>query len=154
MNDNHPKQISNFLDIDAPGILEDIAEALPSNVSFLPSEDMARVYKLAHMVAQSSNTTIVLSGESGVGKEGIAQLIYKLGTRKGKPFTAVNCASFQNNEQLALSQIFGHIRGAYTSADRANPGLILETVNRDLVLDEEKVWYKPPTRREWRYFIS
>lgn len=144
MNDNHPKQISNFLDIDAPGILEDIAEALPSNVAFLPSEDMARVYKLAHMVAQSSNTTIVLSGESGVGKEGIAQLIYKLGTRKGKPFTAVNCASFQNNEQLALSQIFGHIRGAYTSADRANPGLILETVNRDLALDEEKVWYKSP----------
>ena len=143
MNDNHPKQISNFLDIDAPGLLEDIAEALPSNVAFLPSEDMARVYKLAHMVAQSPNTTIVLSGESGVGKEGIAQLIYKLGPRQGKPFTAVNCASFQNNEQLALSQIFGHIRGAYTGADRANPGLILETMDQVLTLDEEKVWYKP-----------
>ena len=112
MNDNSPKQTSNFLDIDAPGILEDIVEALPSNVAFLPSEEMSRVYKLAHMVAQSSNTTIVLSGESGVGKEGIAQLIYKLGPRKGKPFTAVNCASFQNNEQLALSQIFGHIKGS------------------------------------------
>ena len=105
MNDNYAKQTSNFLDIDAPGILEDIVGALPSNVAFLPSEEMSRVYKLAHMVAQSSNTTIVLSGESGVGKEGIAQLIYKLGPRKGKPFTAVNCASFQNNEQLALSQI-------------------------------------------------
>ena len=148
MNDNHPKQISNFLDIDAPGLLEKIAEALPANVAFLPSEDMARVYKLAHMVSQSSNTTIVLSGESGVGKEGIAQLIYKLGPRKGKPFTAVNCASFQNNEQLALSQIFGHIRGAYTGADRANPGLILETMDQDLILDEERVWYKPPEDQE------
>ena len=148
MNDNQPKQTSNFLDIDAPRILEDIVEALPSNVAFLPSEEMSRVYKLAHMVAQSSNTTIVLSGESGVGKEGIAQLIYKLGPRKGKPFTAVNCASFQNNEQLALSQIFGHIKGAYTGADRANPGLILEAISQDLALDEEKVWYKPPKDEE------
>ena len=148
MNDNHPRQASTFLDVEDPGILKEIAEALPPNVAFLPSEDMARVYKLAHMVAQSSDTTIVLSGESGVGKEGIAQLIYKLGARKGKPFTAVNCASFQNNEQLALSQIFGHIRGAYTGADRANPGLILETVDQDLVLDKEKVWFKPPEAPE------
>ncbi len=144
MNDNHSKQISNFLDIDDPSVSKEIAEALPANVAFLPSEEMARVYKLAHMVAQSPNTAIVISGESGVGKEGIAQLVHKLGHRKGKPFTTVNCASFQNNEQLAHSQIFGHIKGAYTSADRANPGLILETINKDPVLDKEKVWYEPP----------
>ena len=144
MDDHYSKQRLTFLDVDDPRISQEIAEALPTDVAFLPSEEMGRVYKLAHMVSQSPNTTLVISGESGVGKEGIAQLVYKLGRRKDQPFTAVNCASFQNNEQLALSQIFGHIKGAYTSADRANPGLILETVDQDLVLDEEKVWYKPP----------
>ena len=144
MNDNHPKQISNFLDVGDPGVSDEIEKALPPNVSFLPSKEMARVYKLAHMVAQSPNTTIVISGESGVGKEGIAQLVYKLSPRKDKPFTTINCASFQNNEQLAQSRIFGHIKGAYTGADRANPGLVLETINKAPVLDEEKVWYKPP----------
>ncbi len=100
---------------------------------FGTSEQMQRVYdailRLAH-----SNTTVLIRGESGSGKELAARAIVSQGPRSSKPFISLNCAALP--ESLIEAELFGHERGAFTGADRARPGQIELAHTGTLFLDE------------------
>ncbi len=97
------------------------------------SRPMLEVYKLIAMVAQA-RTTVLVVGESGSGKELVARAIHDQGPRAQKPFLAVNCAALP--EPLLESELFGHVRGAFTSAVADKRGLFEEASGGTLFLDE------------------
>jgi len=78
---------------------------------------------LAQKVADTT-TTVLLTGETGTGKEVFAQAIHQASSRKNKPFVAINCSAF--TKELLESEIFGHKAGAFTGANRDKKGLIEE----------------------------
>jgi DNA-binding NtrC family response regulator len=97
------------------------------------SPQMSQVVDLARRVAKV-DATVLITGESGSGKERIARLVHDESTRASGPFIAVNCGAI--TESLFESELFGHARGAFTGATQDRPGLF-ETANRGtLLLDE------------------
>jgi transcriptional regulator with PAS, ATPase and Fis domain len=94
---------------------------------------MQRLYELASRVAQS-HISVLVRGETGVGKELLAEAIHKRSPRAKGPFVRINCAAF--SESLLESELFGHERGAFTGAVRAKPGLIEMAHGGTLFLDE------------------
>ena len=97
------------------------------------SEVMRRVYQAIEAVADS-NASVVIRGESGVGKELVARAIVETGGRRDKPFVCLNCSALP--ETLMESELFGYERGAFTGADIAKPGMIELAHNGTLFLDE------------------
>jgi DNA-binding NtrC family response regulator len=83
---------------------------------------------------RGSDCTVLLTGESGVGKGLVARLIHRNSPRRGRPFLALNCAVF--TEELLASELFGHERGAFTGAIAAKRGLLEVTDGGTLFLDE------------------
>ncbi|MCF8033484.1 MAG: sigma 54-interacting transcriptional regulator [Desulfarculaceae bacterium] len=89
---------------------------------------------LAMRVAQV-DSTVLLSGESGVGKDVLAKLIHNLSKRSGQPFVSLNCGAIP--EHLLESELFGYEKGAFSGADRyGKPGLFEEAVGGTVFLDE------------------
>jgi transcriptional regulator with GAF, ATPase, and Fis domain len=97
------------------------------------SEAMQSVFELVD-VAASSPSTVLVTGETGVGKEVIARELHARGAREDEPFVAINCAAFP--EALLESELFGHAKGAFTGADRAKEGLFAAAGRGTLFLDE------------------
>ncbi|MBI5102948.1 MAG: sigma-54-dependent Fis family transcriptional regulator [Nitrospirae bacterium] len=97
------------------------------------SRSMKRVLELIGSI-RGSDCNVFLTGESGVGKGLVAKLIHHSGTRKDRPFMALNCAVF--TEELLASELFGHERGAFTGAVAAKKGLIEIADTGTLFLDE------------------
>ncbi|GMT97272.1 sigma-54-dependent Fis family transcriptional regulator [Corallococcus caeni] len=97
------------------------------------AEAMQRVLNLARRSAKV-DTTILVTGESGVGKERIARLIHDESGRAPKAFIAVNCAAV--TESLLESELFGHAKGAFTGATHDRPGLFEAAHGGTLFLDE------------------
>jgi DNA-binding NtrC family response regulator len=97
------------------------------------SPAMQEVLELAGRVAPL-DTTVLVYGESGTGKEFIVRLIHDQSPRAGGPFVSINCAAL--TETLLESELFGHVRGAFTGAVRDKAGLFEVASNGTLFLDE------------------
>jgi DNA-binding NtrC family response regulator len=97
------------------------------------SSAMSRMYELVARVAESE-TTVLITGESGAGKELVAKALHQRSSRKEGPFVAINCAAMP--EPLLESELFGHVRGAFTDARSARQGLFIKASKGTLFLDE------------------
>jgi len=107
------------------------AEPLPGMIG--RAEAMLRVYELARRVAKR-NTTVLITGATGTGKEVVAHAIHELSSRAGRPFVVVNCAAIP--ETLLESELFGYTRGAFTGAVQSQAGRVSAANGGTLFLDE------------------
>jgi transcriptional regulator with GAF, ATPase, and Fis domain len=105
------------------------------------SSIMQELVESIALVARS-NAAVLILGESGTGKERVARSIHARGPRASQPFVAVNTSAIP--EQLLESEVFGHVRGAFTGATQARRGLLLEAHGGTLLLDE--IPYEPRLR--------
>ena len=92
--------------------------------------------RLLHLIerAAPTNSTVLVTGETGSGKEMVAKLLHARSSRRSRPFVVVECAALQ--EGLLQSELFGHERGAFTGAERAKPGLFEVAHGGTVFLDE------------------
>ncbi|MBI5185897.1 MAG: sigma-54-dependent Fis family transcriptional regulator [Nitrospinae bacterium] len=97
------------------------------------SPRMKEVYRCLKKIAPT-DSTVLITGETGTGKELAAKTIHELSPRKKRPFVAVNCAAIPVS--IFESELFGHEKGAFTSADKTRTGLFEEAEGGTLFLDE------------------
>ncbi len=97
------------------------------------SPEFERMMRLVKLVGPS-DSTVLITGETGSGKEQVAKLIHSLSARAKKPFVVVDCAALQ--ESLLQSELFGHERGSFTGAEKTKPGLFEVAHEGTIFLDE------------------
>jgi PAS domain S-box-containing protein len=97
------------------------------------SPGMHKIFRILPQVAES-DTTVLIQGETGTGKELLAKAIHELSSRCKKPFVPVNCGAFPDT--LLESELFGYKKGAFTDATRDKPGYFAKAEGGTLLLDE------------------
>ena len=97
------------------------------------SPRMRAIFELVRIVARS-DSSVIITGETGTGKEVIANMLHHLGKRRHQPFVAVSCAVF--SDSLIESELFGHERGAFTGAIKDKPGRFELAAGGTLFLDD------------------
>ena len=118
--------------LDMVSRMEPLRKAQTSDV-IMADPETAKIYALAQKVA-SNDASILISGESGCGKEVLAQYLHSHSTRVDQPFVAVNCAAIPEN--MLESMLFGYEKGAYTGAHRARAGKFEQANGGTILLDE------------------
>ena len=118
--------------LDMVSRMEPLRNARASDV-IMTDPETAKVYALAQKVA-SNDASILISGESGCGKEVLAQYLHSHSTRVDQPFVAVNCAAIPEN--MLESMLFGYEKGAYTGAHQARAGKFEQANGGTILLDE------------------
>ncbi len=114
---------------------EFFSDHCPSCVSIVgKSEATARTLKMIRVVASSSCNPVLIVGETGTGKELAARAVHILRHGSDKKFVAVNCAALTSN--LLESELFGHVKGSFTSAEKEKTGLLELAGNGSIFLDE------------------
>jgi len=98
------------------------------------SEPMQRIKQLVRKIAASPGSTVLLTGESGTGKDLIAKVIHYLSRRAARPFLNITCSALP--ESLLESELFGHERGAFTDARQQKRGLLEQADEGTVFLDE------------------
>ena len=93
---------------------------------------MRRLYALIDRI-KDTEVPVLITGESGTGKELAARAVHRASARKEQPFFGLNCGAVP--EHLLESELFGHVRGAFTGADRERKGLFREADGGTLLLD-------------------
>lgn len=115
--------------------LEHYREAMSQKVDFVVGESPRMKTVIAHALkAADAQVSVLITGETGTGKDVLAQYIHASGPRATKPFIAINCAAIQNT--MLESELFGYEAGAFTSAERRKPGLMEVADGGILFLDE------------------
>lgn len=97
------------------------------------SMPMRRLFALLERLAPK-DSTVLISGETGAGKDAVARTLHALSSRKGKPFVVFDCAAV--NPNLVESELFGHAKGAFTGAERQREGAVEAAQGGTLFLDE------------------
>lgn len=98
------------------------------------SESVKRIKRTLEIVASEPELTVLITGETGVGKEVAARYLHRHGPRSGSPFQAVNLSAIQKT--LLESELFGHVKGAFTGASRSKEGYFNQANGGVLMLDE------------------
>ncbi len=113
------------------------SQEVPANGSFCgmigQSQAIQRVFEVARRVARF-NISVLITGESGVGKEVVARAIHALSPNAARPFVPIHCAAIP--ETLLESELFGYERGAFTGADRQLKGRLEAAEGGTVLLDE------------------
>jgi DNA-binding NtrC family response regulator len=116
------------------GLLKLTVDRLEGSGEIFGSSPATLAVRLMISRVAPTNATVLITGETGTGKELVARAIHKSSRRAPKPFIAVNCAAF--TETLLESELFGHEKGAFTGADRVRQGLFEAAHEGTLFLDE------------------
>ena len=111
----------------------DVQRMTPGNAVVGDTGDMREMFHLLERVAPT-DTTVLIRGESGVGKEVVAREVHRLSLRARQPFIVVDCVSLHEN--LLQSELFGHEKGAFTDAKEVHRGLFEQANGGTLFLDE------------------
>ncbi len=130
LEERGPDSVERAGDADEPPA-EDGSFAFDSVVVADPA--MQKVFRLARRLGQAP-TTVLIAGETGVGKEVVAEQIHRWSARSSGPFVRLNCASLAEN--LLESELFGHEKGSFTGADRRKIGYVEAAIGGTLLLDE------------------
>jgi len=132
----HAEVLHRLSQIDAMAGLRAENSALRVASHPAPTTDLPGMLPVERLVAKVAPTTssVLITGESGSGKGVVARMIHDRSTRRDGPFLQINCAAIP--DQLLESEFFGHTKGAFTGADRARKGLLLEADHGTLFLDE------------------
>lgn len=101
---------------------------------YLITDSLKPIYGKAEMIAKADQVTTLIFGESGSGKEHLANYIHRNSARNEKPFIAINCSAF--TDELLESRLFGHMKGAFTGAVADHKGLLEEAHGGTVFLDE------------------
>ncbi len=110
------------------------ASNLCDNHFITESEEIRRVFDMAKNVAKSTDTPVLIQGETGVGKEVVAHTIHYNSPRRNGPFLKLNCGAIPKD--LLESELFGHEKGAFTGANHQKPGFFELSEGGTLLMDE------------------
>jgi DNA-binding NtrC family response regulator len=116
------------------GLVRRAVQTPTAGHALVGESDAIRAVREQITLAARASSNVLVTGESGVGKELVARAVHAASARHDGDFVAVNCGAIP--EALLESQLFGHLRGAFTTAVQANPGLFVTASHGTLFLDE------------------